>query len=239
MSKRANVRAAARARSRQLAAQRRRRQTTRWTSVVAATALLIAGVIGVLAWQADQPDDSAAPTVTTADGLGLPVGDGPVLVEVYLDFLCPACKQFHDAARPVLDSYLEQGTITLVYRPIAILDRLTSTEFSTRAAAAAGCAAGRGAIDEFVAAMLASQPPEGSAGLSDAEIVQVAAGAGVTQPGFGECVRAGTYRDWVARATDAAADRGVTGTPTVFVNGERWQLSTVEDLVAVIEAGQG
>jgi protein-disulfide isomerase len=209
-----------------------------WTSALAATVLLVAGAAGVLAWQAGQPDDAVAPEVTTADGLGLPVGAGPVTVEVYLDFLCPACKQFHDASRTTVDDYLAGGTITLVYRPISILDRLTTTGFSTRSAAAAGCAADGGAIDEFVAAMMAGQPPEGSAGLTDDEIVQIGAGAGLTGPGFGECVRDGSYRDWVVRTTDAASDRGVSGTPTVFVNGEQLELSSVEEFTAAIEAAR-
>lgn len=209
-----------------------------WTSALAAGVLLIAGMAGVVVWQASQPDDVVAPELATADGLGLPVGTGPVTVDIYLDFLCPACKQFHDAARTTLDSYLADGTITLVYRPIAILDRLTTTGFSTRAAAAAGCAATGGAIDEFVAAMMANQPAEGSAGLSDDEIAQIAAGAGLAGPGFGECLADGTYRGWVDRATDAASDRGVNGTPTVFVNGDRLALSGIEDLVAAIEAAR-
>jgi protein-disulfide isomerase len=195
-------------------------------------------VIGVVAWQAGQPDSAARPAAATADGFGLAVGTGPVTVDIYLDFLCPACKQFHDASRPTMDRYLADGTVTVVYRPIAILDRLTTTGFSTRAASAAGCAADGGAIDEFVEAMMAGQPPEGSAGLSDEEIIQIGAGAGLTNPEFGQCVRDGTYRDWVARTTDAAADRGVSGTPTVFVNNERLQLSSVDDFVAAIEAAR-
>jgi protein-disulfide isomerase len=160
-------------------------------------------------------------------------------VEVYLDFLCPACKQFHDAARPTIDGYLADGTITVVYRPIAILDRLTTTQFSTRAASAAGCASDGGALDQYVAAMMAHQPPEGSAGLSDDEIIQIAAGAGLPGSEFVQCVRDRTYRDWVVSNTDAASDRGVTGTPTVFVNGEKLEPHSVEMLVAAVEAGAG
>jgi protein-disulfide isomerase len=209
-----------------------------WTAVIASAVLLLAGLVGVVAWQAGQPEDSVVPRAATADGLGLPVGNGPVTVDIYLDFLCPACKQFHDAARSTLDRYVADGTVTLVYRPIAILDRLSTTGFSSRAGAAAGCAADGGAIDEFVVAMMAQQPPDGSAGLSDDQIVQVGAGAGLSAPSFGECVRDGSYRDWIDRSTDAAFDRGVTGTPTVFVNGERIELSSLDDFVAAVEAAR-
>jgi protein-disulfide isomerase len=208
-------------------------------SAVATAVLLVAGLIGVAVWQGNQPDDVAVPAAATDDGDGVAVGTGPVTVEVYLDFLCPACKQFHDSARPVLDGYLADGTITLVYRPIAILDRLTSTNFSTRSASAAGCASDGGQLDAYVAAMMAAQPPEGSAGLSDDEIIQIAAGAGLPGSDFVQCVRDGAYRDWVVSNTDAASDRGVTGTPTVFVNGEKLAPHSPENLVAAIEAGAG
>lgn len=239
VSKQARARQAARAAQERLARQQRlqRRRRATWTSAVAVAVLLIAGLIGVSVWQAAQPDpDAAVPAAATTDGTGLPVGSGPVTVEIYLDFLCPACKQFHDAARPTLDGYLADGTITLVYRPIAILDRLTTTGFSTRAVSAAGCAADGGVVDEFMAAMLASQPPEGSAGLTDDQIIGIGAGAGLGEPGFGECVRDGTYRDWSDRTTDAASDRGVNATPTVFVNGTKLEPHGVAELVAAVEA---
>jgi protein-disulfide isomerase len=205
---------------------------------VAAAVLVVAGLVGGWAWQAGQPDGGQPPASVTEDGTGLAVGGGPVTVEVYLDYLCPACRQFHAAARPALDAYLAEGTVTVVYRPIAFLDRLTTTNFSTRAAAAAGCAADRGSVDEFTTGMLANQPPEGGAGLTDAEIVQIgaAAGGGLTGPGFDQCVRGGAYRDWVRGATDAALDRGVTGTPTVFVAGARLDPLSVGALVAAVGA---
>lgn len=203
--------------------------------------LLLAGVVGIGVWQATRPSDAAVPAAATADGNAVAVGTGPVTVELYLDFLCPACRQFDAAARPILDDYLDDGTITLVYRPIAILDERTTTEFSTRAAAAAGCAADAGALDEFVAGMMANQPTEDSAGMSDDEIIQIGAAAGATDSTFATCVSDGTYRDWASRNTDAALDRGVQGTPTVYVDGTMLDRLGLNDLTAAIDgaaAGQ-
>lgn len=238
MAKATRARRPARAVQQRLAARQRRahRRRAGWVTAVAAAVLLVAGLAGVGVWQAARPSQVAVPEAATADGAGVAVGTGPVTVELYLDFLCPACRQFDAAARPALDQYLADGTVTLVYRPIAILDQRTTTEFSTRAAAAAGCAADAGTLDEFVAAMMDRQPAEGSAGLSDDEIIQIAATVGVTEPGFDGCVSEGTYRDWVARNTDAAFDRGVQGTPTVYVDGTRLELRGMADLVSAIDA---
>lgn len=237
----AKAREAAESARRRLAQRRRRERRRRaaWVSAVAVAVLLAAGLAGVVAYQASRPADAEVPAAATEDGTGLPVGTGSVTVEIYLDLLCPACRQFEVAARPVLDGYLADGTVTVVYRPIAILDDRTSTEYSTRAGAAAGCAADAGAVAEFVPAMLDRQPAEGSAGLSDDQIVQIGTAAGATSPEFASCVREGTYHDWMARNTDDAFDRGVQGTPMVFVDGEQLEPGGVGDLTAAIEAAAG
>ncbi|QSB14404.1 thioredoxin domain-containing protein [Natronosporangium hydrolyticum] len=211
-------------------------QSARWVSIVAVAGLLAAGLVGIGIWQAGRPGDVAVPAAATEDEAGLPVGDGPVVVEVYLDFLCPACQQFDQASRPVLDEYLADDVVTLVYRPIAILDDRTSTRYSTRAAAAAGCAADSGILDEFVDELLAVAPQPGSVGLTDADISGVGAQAGAMDATFDQCVRDGDYRDWVGFATEAAADQGVHGTPTVLVDGARLESLSVPALVEAVDA---
>ena len=56
------------------------------------------------------------------------------------------------------------------------------------------------------------------------------------------CVDAKTYRPWVKYTTQQAAAIGVTGTPTVFVDGKQWgkgesaQTPFEQFLTAAIEA---
>ncbi len=228
-----------------LAARRRQEQRRRavWISAVVAAVLVIAVLAGAGIWYAihtagsDDPDRT--PANVTADGHGVPVGDGPVTVEIYLDFMCPACAQFHQVTHTTLDRYLADGTVTIVYRPIAILDRYSTTQYSTRSAAASGCAADIGMMSEFVAALLSSQPQQGTAGLSNGEIVQVATNAGVDGSGFDQCVRNDTYRGWATANTDAAFRQGVSATPTVIVDGERLEELSVAALTAAIDAAAG
>ena len=237
VSKQARAQHAARAAQQRLARarQQQRRQRAGWVSAVAVAVLLVAGLAGVALWQANKPGGGATPAAATTDG-GLEVGTGPVTVEIYLDFLCPACKMFDDAVRPMLRQYVDDEAVTVVYHPISILDQKTTTEYSTRAAGAAGCASDGGVVDEFVAVMMAYQPTEGSTGLSDDEIISLGASTGLTGESFGECVRDGTYRDWVRDHTNQAFDRGVQGTPTVFVDGTLLGDGSVEGLSAAIES---
>jgi protein-disulfide isomerase len=236
MSKRVNQKQAARVVREQLARERRR-QRTLWVSVSAVAVLVIAGLIGwaVVANQ-DSDEFRAPPGVAAGDDSGIPVGDGPVKIDVYADFICPACKQYEEATQSTIDTALAENKITLIFHPVAFLDRTTSTQYSTRSSAASGCAAGGGKFREYVKALFANQPPEGGAGLSDDELIRIGGEVGLTGDDFESCVRDGTYKPWTAHVTDVASERGVTGTPTIFVNGKEIE-RTPEALTEAIEAG--
>ena len=159
------------------------------------------------------------PAGATAEGDGIAVGDGPVRVDLYIDFLCPFCKQFELGANDVLTSLLRSAQATLVYHPMNFLDEASTTRYSTRASAASGCASDGGKFVEFVHAMFVAQPPEGGAGLTDEEITEIGVSVGVDRAAFASCLGDGRYYDWPTFVTSRAAQAGVEGTPTVRVNG--------------------
>ena len=49
-------------------------------------------------------------------------------------------------------------------------------------------------------------------------------------------IRAGTYADYVARATDQSSKDGVTGTPTVLVDGQQVAQPTLAAVTAAVNA---
>jgi protein-disulfide isomerase len=73
---------------------------------------------------------------------------------------------------------------------------------------------------DFFDQLYAKQPAEGSAGLSDAELKKMATDVGAKS--IDQCVDDKTYRPYVKHTTQEAAVIGVTGTPTVFVEGKQW-----------------
>jgi protein-disulfide isomerase len=158
------------------------------------------------------------PAGTTAEGDGIALGAGPVTVDAYIDFLCPFCRQFEERNGAALARMLAGGAITLVYHPLGYLDRLSTTAYSSRAAAASGCASDGGRFAEYKDALFANQPPEGGPGLSDEELVALGQSVGLDE-GFGSCVTQGAYLDWAQYVTGRALARGVQGTPTVLVGG--------------------
>ncbi|NUP75327.1 MAG: thioredoxin domain-containing protein, partial [Sinomonas sp.] len=93
----------------------------------------------------------------------------PAKVVVYVDFICPVCNQFEQANGQKLTDLRNAGQITLEYRPIGFLDSRSTTNYSSRAAAAAACVANSNPdkYSDFFNKLYAQQPAEGSAGLSD------------------------------------------------------------------------
>lgn len=166
---------------------------------------------------AQPPAQAPAGATPTADGII--VGEGPVRVDAYIDFLCPFCRMFEERSGPVLNRLLDTGAISLVYHPLGFLDRLSTTRYSSRASAASGCAADSGRFRQYKDVLFANQPPEGGPGLSQEQLIQLGAVAGVDDPGFAACVAGGVHLPWSDYVTLRAVQRGVSGTPSVFVAG--------------------
>jgi len=218
----------------QLAREQRRRRTI-IVSIAAAAVLVIAGLVGWAVYANQAPPASyATPAHATTDGTGIPVSQGSVTVDFYQDFLCPICKQFESDAQSTLDSMVANKKITLVYHPIAILDDRTSPPgYSTRAGAAAACAADGNRFPEYFKALYDKQPGEGSAGLTNDQLVQIGVGVGLTDSTFAQCVTRQKYANWMAHNTDAAAGKNIQATPTVLVKGKQIQ-NTVPALVQAV-----
>ncbi|UTT70313.1 DsbA family protein [Arthrobacter sp. DNA4] len=160
------------------------------------------------------------PAEVVAPGAGAEAGK-PVKVVLYIDFICPVCKNFEAQYNDQLTSLRNDGKITVEYRALGFLDSRSTTNYSSRAANAAACVvnASPEKYSDFVNALFAKQPAEGSAGLSDNDLKKMASDMGVN---IDSCVDDKTYRPFVKFTTKEAAAIGVTGTPTVFVDGKQW-----------------
>ena len=187
-------------------------------------------------------EGAAAPVLTpasTTNALADPSvrPESALGIVIYEDLLCPACRVFEEANLSYLQQLVADGTAELEIHPIAILDHLSlGSRYSTRAAAALACVADR-APDSFLAAnvaMFARQPSEGTRGLTNGQIVDVLHDAGVDSDGVSRCISRGTYRDWVGAVstirtnTPAPGEERITGTPTVLVDGARFEGSLTD-----------
>jgi protein-disulfide isomerase len=208
-------------------------------AVVVAFALLVGGFV---LWQRSGSSDVAANYPVAAEGAVVTAGTGPVVVDVYEDYLCPQCERFESRYGDEITTALNEGRITVKYHTIAILDRLTEPQgYSTRAANAAICAANAGIYPGYHDKLFAEQPAEGGAGLTDDQLIAFGTDLGAG-PDFAACVTGAANAAAVGAETDrAVADPalqtdGVFGTPTVTVNGRKIDLNDTGWLQSAIGA---
>jgi len=230
--------------------QRRREATKRVIAASASVAvvLLAVGFIGI-GVQANRVGNGsgpvAAPSIATGGGILIGNPKAKTTVDLYEDFLCPVCKEFESGDSATIAQAVKDGTANFRYHPIAILDNSTSpTGYSTRAAAAAACMPDTASWQKFHDLLYANQPAEGSAGLTNAKLIQLGKQAGGKDPTFSQCVNGQTYKGWVSQLTDDSSKANVSGTPTVRIKGKdvtgaNGTVPSAADLTNAITAGHG
>jgi protein-disulfide isomerase len=183
---------------------------------------------------------SSLPAGVTEEGDGILIGGGAVRVDAFIDFLCPFCRRFELSAGPTLARLVDDGQVSLVYHPMNFLDEASTTNYSSRAAAASGCAADGGRFVDYAHALFVNQPPEGGPGLSDAELARIGSAVGLADAGFTACVTDSPYLDWAPYVTARAIALGVEATPTVLVAGAgvRPEARSISAAVAAAAGGR-
>jgi protein-disulfide isomerase len=179
-----------------------------------------------------------------------------VNIRIYLDYFCPICNEFENANKTQITSWLKTGAATIEIHPISFLDRSSEgTQYSTRAANAAGCVATYSPDQywAFTQLMYTNQPVEDTPGLTDAQILaKIKSAKAKNYSEIASCVTSHRYFGWVGSATTRAEDgplpdsnvKTVTGTPTVLVDGQQYvitdaSVSSAADFAAFVEQVAG
>ena len=155
------------------------------------------------------------------------------VVSLYEDFLCPACAAFEQQFGPTISKLIDSGAIAADYYMVNV-HGAQNQNYAARSGGAAYCVADESvdAFRRFHAALYAQQSSQMAAGYTDNDrLIEIArqAGAGGTVP---ECITKGTYVDMV---NGMAAATDIQSTPTIRINGEDYQPSTPEALVAEVK----
>jgi protein-disulfide isomerase len=209
------------------AAEARRRRTMIIASVLAGLVLVVGVVVMVKVLQDKKNADDAAlrkpPQHVVNDGISFGKADAKVKIDLWEDFQCPVCLNFEQANATAVQGYLDAGTAQVTYHPVAILDRASTTNYSTRSANAAAVVLQTttpAVWQAYHKLLYANQPPENSAGLPDSRLVSLAVQAGAKQADIEKGITGQQFQGWVASLTDTFSKKGYTGTPTVVVNGK-------------------
>ena len=229
-----------RRRAREAAALEQQRQEQRKRRLVlgGVVAAVLAVVLGIgIAVQASRDttgevadvvpgsNEASAPDAVT-DDYGVVVGDpdAPTTITIYEDLQCPICASFEGAVGERLNEAIQSGDVKVEYRMVSFLDGESENEYSSRALNALLATLDAGGVDAFKTLhdqLYAAQPAEGTAGPEDDELIADAAAAGADESAVRTPIEGKAYEQWIKNATDAMSQNGVTGTPTVFVDGER------------------
>ncbi|MCW2557354.1 MAG: rane protein, partial [Mycobacterium sp.] len=142
----------------------------------------------------------------------------------------PYCRKFEHTFGTTVDKLIDTGAVAADYHMVAILDR-PNRDYSSRAGAAAYCVADEyiDAFRRFKTALYAHQPAESFP--DNAALIDLARQAGAGDA-TADCINADTYTGMVS---GMAAATNVEHTPTVRINGQDYELSTPDALVASIE----
>jgi protein-disulfide isomerase len=224
--------------------------TTRWIVIAMVALVVVTGVVFSLFSQNNKESASLAgldgttlkpaitSTIDTANGSAISFDNGAATtIDVWEDPQCPVCKLFADANGSYLESLVREKKANVRYHVLSFLG-----DESVRAANASFCAADEGQYLDFHKALYAVQSPlENSGFWSNETLVKMGKKIGITSTTFENCVNKGSKVDLVQANYDSMSKFGVQGTPTVFINGKKWERTQnafiLEEFKSAVEAG--
>lgn len=166
------------------------------------------------------------------ESLGNP--DAPVVVQVWSDFLCPACQSFAQTVQPqLIDEYVTSGRVRLEYLYFPLEQHEPA---ATRSALAGACAAEQNRFWEYEQLLTNTLRKEGLNALKDTHfderLVVYAASLGLDADAFSLCLAEERYADRIAQSVADATAARVLFVPNVFVG----DVMLLESSFAAIQA---
>jgi protein-disulfide isomerase len=208
--------------------EQKRRERTRNLLVVGTVVAAILIIVGVGFYVQSHRDKTGQVAKDTPANLSGPYtvtlgkSTAPTTIKLYEDLQCPICREFESVTSTQVDAAIAAGKVKVEYHMVAFLDRSSTTNYSSRALNAAAAVldtAGPDVFLKFHNLLYTNQPAEGSAGLTDQQLIDYAVQAGADSAKVTPLIDDNTYHQWVLNATDQMSKDHITGTPTVFVNG--------------------
>ena len=210
---------------------------------------------------AEASTDAAAPNAATAaptgsgetDANGIPVGfttegapyrgrlDAPVRMEVFSDFQCPFCGRFSEETLPsLLENQIAGGEAVFIFYDFpltAIHPQATAAANAARCAGEEGAAA-YWAMHDRLFATIDEWANDGAADVFRAYAAEI----GLEELGFGACLEENRYAEAIAADQSLGESRGVSSTPSFFLNDQpvigAYPLDYFNESIAAVAAGE-
>jgi len=177
------------------------------------------------------------------DELSLGDPNAPATIDVFEDFQCPACQYFTQSIEPQITTYLvTPGKARLVFHhyPFIDGDGAFNGGESDQAANAAMCANEQGKFWEMQAIIFANWNGENRGNLSNRKLKAFAETIELDTAAFNACFDDKRYQDEIQADFDLGQQMGVSGTPSVFVNGQKvgqpGKVATFQEIATAVDA---
>ena len=173
------------------------------------------------------PVVSAFTTVNMDSPMTLGNRDAKVSVIQYSDFICPSCSYFSTQIMPTIErEFIDTGIVKFEFRPMAFI-----ADGSVQAGEGAFCAIEQNKFWDYHDAIYnvvvdktlrQNLDPKSEVILTKDSVEQIASSVGVDADSFGTCMSSQTHLSDIKNATSTAQRNGVTGTPYIMVNGQKY-----------------
>jgi protein-disulfide isomerase len=205
-----------------------RQQRRQRLIIIGAIALVAALVVFAVIWQQLRPIGEII-TVTPAalpdaDGLSLGDANAPVVIQIFEDFQCPACRRFTESTEPlIIENLVATGKARYEFHHYPFLDGngVGAIGESDQAANAAMCANEQGKFWEMHSILYANWNGENQGAFSNRRLQAMAESLELDMDAFNSCFSANQYEAEIQADFELGQQMGVSGTPSVFVNGQR------------------
>jgi len=204
---------------------RRRRNEQRQRNIMLAMAvggaLIIAAALIVPSLTPVEITEIEPKTINARiDGTSIGEADAPVQIDVWEDFQCPACARYSsEIESQVITTFVEAGLVLYTFHHYPFIDSQSATKESQQAANASMCAMEQGRFWDFKDILFANWNGENLGAFSDKRLLAFADSLNLDMVDFKACFNENRYEAEIAADYQAGLAIGVSGTPSVFVNG--------------------
>lgn len=160
--------------------------------------------------------------------------DASVKITEYGDFQCPACAQFHPIIKELVDQYGDQIAFEFKNFPL-----ISIHPYAVPAAKAAEAAGVQGKFFEMHDKLYENQNAWSKSAAPQAFFNEYAQELGLDMALFKQHMRASLIEQKIEGQFKEAQEKGLTGTPSFFLNDERLEFSTMEEFFGAIESALG
>ncbi|MFD0867434.1 DsbA family protein, partial [Tessaracoccus lubricantis] len=166
------------------------------------------------------------------DPMAMGALDAPVVMTEWADYRCPYCSVFAEETLPLLQKYVDDGTLRIEFRDLALFG-----DESIKAATAARAAGLQGKYFEFQHAIFSALPNEGHPDIPDELVMGIVADLRLDPAQFQEDWAQPALRQAVLADSQEAQGMGITGTPA-FVVGTQFFTGAqpISEFERIIEA---